>query len=256
MTTGLRRIGDFCWINMLTAQPDAACAFFTEVLGWSYGEIPGMGYSIKVQGQDIGGLFDLEGPGTPPGTPPMIGVMVKVESADATAARVRELGGTALDPFDVGPAGRMAVCHDPNGAQFDVWQPNQSAGTSVDTSLHGAPSWFETLTSDVARGTAFYTALFGWTVDPLPMSGFVYQEFKLEGTPIAGMMQITPEMGDAKPLWAPYFTVTNADEAAKQAVAAGGSICIPVQDIPNVGRFCGIQSPQKVMFHVIEYAAK
>ena len=29
----------------------------------------------------------------------------------------------------------MAVCFDPNGAQFDVWEPKKSPGTDVDTSL-------------------------------------------------------------------------------------------------------------------------
>ena len=38
MTTGTRKTGDFCWINMLTPQPDAARDFYSQVLGWTYGE--------------------------------------------------------------------------------------------------------------------------------------------------------------------------------------------------------------------------
>ena len=87
MTTGTRRVGDFCWINMLTPRPAEARAFFGALLGWTYTEIPGMGQRCRSAGEDIGGLFDLEGPNTPPGTPPLIGVMVKVDSADATAER-------------------------------------------------------------------------------------------------------------------------------------------------------------------------
>ena len=86
MTTGIRPMGDFCWINMLTPQPADARAFFGRLLDWTYVEMPGMGHRVQVGGRDIGGLFDLDGPNTPPGTPPLIGVMVKVASADATAA--------------------------------------------------------------------------------------------------------------------------------------------------------------------------
>ncbi len=78
MAKGLRRTGDFCWINMLTPAPAAARAFFAELLGWAYAEIPGVGHTILVDGHAVGGLFDLASPQTPAGTPPLIGVMVKV----------------------------------------------------------------------------------------------------------------------------------------------------------------------------------
>jgi hypothetical protein len=47
----------------------------------------------------------------------------------------------------------MAVCHDPTGAAFDVWQAKQAQPTDVDSALHGAPSWFETIATDVPRAT-------------------------------------------------------------------------------------------------------
>ena len=61
--------------------------------------------------------------------------------ADATAEKVKSLGGDAKPPFDIMDKGRMAVCFDPNGAEFDVWEPRAAQGTDVDTSEHGAPSW-------------------------------------------------------------------------------------------------------------------
>jgi len=48
MTTGMRNVGDFCWINMLTPRPAEARAFFGTLLGWSYGEMPGMGHVVRV----------------------------------------------------------------------------------------------------------------------------------------------------------------------------------------------------------------
>src|SRR4029079_12308132 len=99
MATGTRKTGEFCWINMLTPQPAEARAFFSELLGWTYVEMPGMGHRVQVGGRDIGGLFDLAHPNTPKGTPPLIGVMVKVASADATCEKARELGGKAKPAF-------------------------------------------------------------------------------------------------------------------------------------------------------------
>ena len=42
--------------------------------------------------------------------------------------------------------------------------------------------------------------------------------------------------------------------AAREAVTLGGSVCVPLRDIPGVGRFCGLTSPQGVTFYAIEYA--
>jgi uncharacterized protein len=253
MASGTRKPGEFCWINMLTPEPDEARQFFGTLLGWTYFEMPGIGHGVKVGGHDVGGLFDLDGPNTPPGTRAHIGVMVKVESADAAAERVRSLGGEARPAFDIFDAGRMAVCFDPNGAEFDVWEPKAMHGTDVDTSLHGAPSWSETLTTHVGRGTDFYSALFGWTPEIKPMPGFDYTRFTLGGASVGGLMPILPEMVGMRPHWATYFTVDDADEAARVAAGLGAKICVPVQDIPGVGRFCGITSPQGVEFYVIQY---
>ena len=253
MTTGVRKAGDFCWINMLTPEPAQAREFFGGLLGWTYIEMPGMGHLVQVNGRNIGGLFDLAGPNTPPGTPPVIGVMIKVDSADATAVKVNELGGKAMPAFDIADQGRMAVCFDPNGANFDLWEGKGSPGTDADSRDHGAPSWFETLTTDIDRAATFYARLFGWVPQVKPMPGIVYTTFSLAGTPIAGMMQITPQMGAMPPNWGTYFTVTDAAAASKETAAKGGTICVPVREVPEVGRFCGLTSPQGVPFSVIEY---
>ena len=50
-----RQPGEFCWINLLTPEPEEAKAFFAGVLGWTYGEIPGMGWSILADGGAVGG---------------------------------------------------------------------------------------------------------------------------------------------------------------------------------------------------------
>jgi uncharacterized protein len=253
MRTGRRHPGEFCWINILTPRPAEAQEFFGALLGWTYIEIPGMGHRVQVGGRDIGGMWDLAAPNTPPGTPPGIGVMVKVENADATVLKAIELGGKAKPAFDIMDQGRMAECFDPNGAQFDIWEPKKSHGADADSSLRGSPSWYETMTTDVARAAAFYAALFGWKGEVTPMEGFTYTSFRLGDESVAGMMVITPAMGPIPPHWAVYFTVDDVDRTAREALALGAASCVPAQDIPGVGRFCGLASPQGVVFYVITY---
>ncbi len=103
------------------------------------------------------------------------------------------------------------------------------------------------------RARKFYTGLFGWTIEEKPMPGFTYTTFKLGNTPVAGLMQIPDDM-KAPPHWGVYFTVDDADQVAGQATKLGGKICMPLMDIPEIGRMAGITSPQGVNFYVIKYA--
>jgi predicted enzyme related to lactoylglutathione lyase len=257
MTTGIRKAGNFCWINILTPQPAEARTFFSGLFGWTYADMDGMGSLIRIGDNRIGGLFDIDSPQTPKGTPPVIGVMVMIDDADQMATKVNKLGGKANPPTDILENGRMVMCTDPAGANLDLWQSRTQHAGDADTSQHGVPSWFENYSTDVDRATKFYTELFGWTADVMEMPEMNYTTFKLGNEPpIAGMMAITPEMGEMPSHWMTYFTVNDTDEAVSKAIALGASIFMGTHDIPGVGRFAGLVSPQGVRFMVIKYAPR
>ena len=70
----------------------------------------------------------------PQGGPPIAvwNTYIWVDSADGAASKVRDAGGRVLtDPFDVQDAGRMAVCADPEGATFCVWQAKEHKGARI-----------------------------------------------------------------------------------------------------------------------------
>lgn len=249
----MREAGEFCWINIISPDLAGTRAFFSGLLGWTFPEMPGMGYLIEVDGHRQGGLFDLHGPQTPPGQRPVIGVMVRVDDADAMAARITALGGRALAPMDIGPNGRMVVGHDPGGANFDLWQVKNAPTSDVDGAVHGAMSWFELMSSDPGRDERFYCELFGWTADVMPMPNLTYTTFRRGAGYVAGMTRLTPEMGAERPFWCTYFTVDDVEAAARTAVRLGGTLAFPVAEAPGVGRFCGIVSPQGVGFCVMQY---
>ncbi len=255
MAAGLRNTGEFCWINMLTPQPAEARGFFGEILGWTYVELPGVGHLVQVGGRDIGGLFDLNGPGTPPGTKPQIGVMVKVDSADASAKQVEALGGRARPPFDIEDRLRMTVCTDPAGAEFDLWESKKGHGTEVDGTTLGAPGWFQGMTTDLDRAVDFYTRLFAWSAETATAAGSTYATFMREGVPVAGMLMITPRMGNVRPHWTTFFTVQDAEQTIRQAVGLGAEVTMRVHIAPGSAGFAALRSPQGVAFGIIEYEA-
>ena len=117
-------------------------------------------YMARIDGRDAAAISSQ-----PPGAPPVAvwNTYIRVESADAAAARVREAGGRVLsEPFDVFDAGRMGVFADPEGAVFCVWQPGSHRGSAA-VNEHGAVNFNNLHTDDVAAALAFYGALFGWT---------------------------------------------------------------------------------------------
>ena len=254
MAKGVRKSGEFCWINIVTAKPAEAREFFSRMFGWSYNDLPEFGGGIiKADGHEIGGMWDLDGPGTPPGTPPVIGVMVKVDNADAAHEKVKSLGGKAQPPMDIMTNGRMVACTDPTGATFDLWEAGDQPGTDADTSQHGVPSWSELLTKDTKSAERFYKSLFGWTSSEQDMGHMKYTTFKLGDDYAAGMMQYVPEMCDMPIGWSTYVTVNDVDESVAKATGLGASVFMPAMDIQTVGRMAGMVSPQGVSFYVIKY---
>jgi predicted enzyme related to lactoylglutathione lyase len=257
MTTGPRKTHDFCWINLMTHRAEQAQEFYKKLLGWTYGEMPGVpgGRLILVGGQAAGAFMDLDVVKMPPGTPPVIGAMVRADDADAIVAKVNSLGGRAEGAFDVLENGRMAMFADPTGAHLNVWQPKKVGAAEHDSRAHGGPTWFELLTTDADRAAKFYCALFGWKADRRTMPGteHPYTVFSLDDVPIGGAMQIQPHMGNVPSHWGTYFAVDHADDSVKLATKLGAEICIPPTDIPEVGRFAMLKSPQGVSFYVLQY---
>ena len=112
--------GTVSWNELITDNP-AAVTFYEQVLGVTTTTVDmgGNKYTMfQVGGKEVGGT-------TPPpmaGTPNHWHVYFSVADADATAAKIKQLGGSVLvEPFDT-PIGKMAVVADPQGAVFSLFQ--------------------------------------------------------------------------------------------------------------------------------------
>lgn len=120
---------------------------------------------------------------------------------------------------------------------------------------HGAFSWNELMTSDVAAAKSFYADLFGWQMSDQKMdNGMIYTIVKAGDKEVAGMLATPPDANTAAPAWGSYVTVDNVDAQVKQAEQLGGRTVLPPTDIPDVGRFAVISDPQGAMLSLITYA--
>lgn len=112
--------------------------------------------------------------------------------------------------------------------------------------------WHDLTTSDSDAAEAFYTELFGWSLDPQDMgNGLTYRVIVNDGAGLGGIVSI-PELGmspDEIPShWMPYLYTERVDELAARAAELGGTVHRPPSDIPGVGRFAVIGDPQGAVF--------
>ena len=117
----------------------------------------------------------------------------------------------------------------------------------------GAFSWNELLTTDVRGAKAFYGELLGWRLEDVKPSGMDYTLIKVGEKEIGGIMAIPAQAAGMAPAWGSYVTVSDVDVLLPHVEKLGGKICLPPQDIPEVGRFAVIQDPQGAMLSLISY---
>ncbi len=239
------------WVDLSTTDDKEALAFYGALFKWEDDPQemgPDFFYHLqKINGLDVGGLSQQMEVERSQGVPPLWNTYLSVTNVDDTLAKVQQAGGALIaGPMDIFDAGRMAVLQDPQGATFSVWQAKEHLGCRVKNEP-GALIWNELLTTNSNEARRFYSSVFGHTIGEMDGG---YTLLRVDGTDVAGIMEITPEMGPAPPHWMPYFCVADVDASSKQAEALGAKVLVPGTDIPGIGRFATLQDPQGVAFSV------
>ena len=89
--------------------------------------------------------------------------------------------------------------------------------------------WFDLSAPDAGRAREFYSAMFGWAIDPAGAAA-PYQAWITDGQqPWAGITPAGPAAGSC---WLPYVMVEDLEEAAKRAVALGATVIAGPADGP------------------------
>lgn len=153
------------WIDTVAGDLDEAQRFYAGLFGWTFtdampADAPGHYLIATIDGQDVAAI------GTPEGDEPSVWrTYIAVDDADTTAKAVENAGGTVtLAPVDAGPGGRLAVCVDPRGAEFRLWQARRRLGAQL-VNAPGTWNFSDLQTSDPHTAAQFYAAVFGWEVD-------------------------------------------------------------------------------------------
>jgi len=118
---------------------------------------------------------------------------------------------------------------------------------------HGAFSWNELLTRDVAGAKAFYGELLGWTLKDDNSHGMEYTIATAGEMMVGGIMAIPAQAKGMPSAWGAYITVDNVDALIPRVEKLGGKIVVPPMDIPDLGRFVVIRDPQGAMVSLITY---
>lgn len=261
-----------CWVDTSQPDPDAAAAFYGDLFGWDFTDAmppdaPGKYLIGRLRGGDVAAVGSQ-----PEGSPPTAtwNTYIWVESADETAAMVQRAGGRVVtDPFDVMDAGRMAVCSDPEGAVFCVWQAKAHKGAQI-VNEPGSVNFNSLNTRDPDGAKSFYGSVFGWGTLGLDADAQMwrlpgYGEFLERGDPglrermaesgapdgfedvVATLNPIGDDQPDVPAHWSVTFAVADADATAERAGDLGGRIVVPPFDAPWV-RMTVITDPQGATF--------
>jgi uncharacterized protein len=242
--------GTPCWVDYGAADVEAAKEFYGELLGWTWtgGDPEYGGYlSALKDGQGVAGM----GPLTNEGDSPAWTTYFATDDAAATAARIRDAGGTVVvEPMQVGPMGTMVIALDPQGYAFGLWQSGEHTGVRR-FNEPGSLVWNEAAVGDPDAARAFYTAVFGFDWDP--MEGMEpYATFRTGDRPLGGLSRVEPGLPTG---WAVCFAVSSTDATVADVEARGGKVLHPAEDT-EFGRFAVVEDPWGGSFSVMEVAAE
>ncbi|GAB3484747.1 VOC family protein [Nocardiopsis coralliicola] len=238
-----------CWVDR---TGEGIGAFYAEAFGWELADGPA-GAPGRIARRTSGG-GDVAGiglPGLSDGTDRWTSY-IRVDRADAAADLVSEHGGTVLAaPADVPGVARAALCADPEGAVFGLWQA-AGMGGAHEVNAPGTWSFSSLTTPDTDAAAAFYAAVFGWEVQPAGPGGVPTRLVLLAGYGDFLERHVDPqirarqaaggvpprfedavawiEQGAGPARWEMSFAAADADAVAVRAEVAGGSTVEPIVD--------------------------
>lgn len=242
--------GHFVWRELMTADVDAAKAFYGELFGWSFedadmGDVDMTYTLIRHGGTEIGGMMVTQGE-----PPPCWASYVSVPNVDEAAAAATSAGGSvAVAPTDVPGVGRFAVLGDAAGAYFSVCRWT-GGDPEPSTPTEGTFCWETLSTPDVDGAFAFYAKVCGWGATPGPGGAKV---FAMGETAVADPQ---PLHGEAPPHWMTYVIVPGGVAAGRDRAAKhGAQVLVPEIDVPEVGKFAIIADPEGAVIGLFEATA-
>lgn len=247
--------GTFCWADLGTTDVAGAKRFYKGLFGWTSIDTPmGMGDSkyttVRVKGKDVGALYPMAPEQRKRKAKPSWIPYISVESADATAKKVKSAGGKVrMGPMDVMDLGRQAFIEDPTGATFAIWEPRKHQGAGLDD-MPGTAVWHDLNTPKTKAAGKFYSKVFGWKTQDQKYSGNEYHLFKIGRKGVCGMWpQPMPKLA---PCWVTYWQVAKCAKSVTKAKRLGARVLMGTIEVPDMCRFAVLKDPKGAVFGILE----
>jgi uncharacterized protein len=115
--------------------------------------------------------------------------------------------------------------------------------------MKNAFAHIELMTGDVARAKEFYSRVFSWSLEDMPMGPeMTYTMVRPGEGPGGGMMQ--KPMPDAPTMWLPYVNVESRADTIERARSLGAHVIVEHQEVPGMGQFGIFVDPTGAMLAV------
>lgn len=220
--TGVKRTGEFVWIDLVTSNGEINTTFLKELLGWS----------IKDNG-----LYDV----AYSGTKPVAGIIedkelskdsvnsfwvlsASVENVDETLQKVKNQGGVVLsEKMNIPGRGETALVQDAQEAYFSIMD-NPSGDLKASAAKNGEWLWAELWTLKLEEASKFYTNVLDCKSYAVDDREDAYIVLKGKQFDFAGIVE-TPVKSE-KPIWIPVLKVDNPKETAEKAIELGGNLIL------------------------------
>lgn len=248
--TTKRTAGEPTWLDLSTPDLEVAKDFYRQVFGWDYvdtGADFGHYHFAQTQARNVAGVGPIWPPDSP--MPSVWTIYFASDDAAGDAARVKALGGQVItEPMAISDSGVMAICADPTGAVFGLWQAINHIGSAVEYE-HGSMAWCEVNTRDSAAACDFYGSLLNASANK--MEGMDYHIMQRGEMMLCGVLQMDANWEGIPPHWMGYFAVDHTDSTIERAVAVGGKLMVPAFDTAY-GRMAVLSDPAGATFSIVQ----
>jgi uncharacterized protein len=242
--------GCFAWYELMTTDVAAAKAFYGKVLGWEVRDAstPELPYTLFTAGKVPScGVMDLPEEGRRMGARPRWMGYIGVSDVEATADRIKRLGGAVFVPSTDTNIGRISVVADPQTAIFALISGLKIGRQQpLESGKPGRVGWHELLAADWEKAFEFYSEIFGWQKPHSEISQEIYHPFSASGLTIGGMFTRHPT--DPPPFWLLYFNVEDIEAAEARVRAAGGEVFPNPLEMPGGISIARCADPQGAAF--------
>jgi len=121
--TDTPKAGQICWTELATTDVQAAKAFYGQVFGWEFNDVPvdDMTYTIlKNDNKEFGGIWSIP---KDQDIPPHWLSYILVEDINQALEKAKKHGATVVKPTaPAGDYGLFAIITDPTGAHIALWE--------------------------------------------------------------------------------------------------------------------------------------